>query len=257
MNETHGAASSHDRIPLRSSVMGGDHSPAAVTSHAHTTVAHASGVWFWNIILLLSAWLHTRHFTTHAAIGLMLNILRRIFIALGALNPNADVPVTLRTAFKRLNLDDNFAIIPVCPNCLWTHHGTVLVDTLCAQCNTKLFKEDVFPATFPPGPSASQSPSSPKPKLQAPFILPSQLIATLINSTPTMEADLEKWRQRQSIAGQMHSIQDGKIWKTLRASDGELFFDNSPDRRNASELRIGVTCGFDGYVYLHTFSNII
>lgn len=43
-------------------------------------------------------------------------------------------------------------------------------------------------------------------------------------------------------------IQDGNVWKALRGHDGELFFDNGPSRKDADELRLGITIGFDGYV---------
>ncbi|KAI0790156.1 hypothetical protein BC629DRAFT_1593292 [Irpex lacteus] len=222
---------------------------------AQQTVTHASDTWFWNVILLLSAWLHIRHFTTHAAIGLMLHILKSIFVALGLLQPNTAVPVTLRTAFKRLDLEDQFTILPMCPDCLWTHHtGDLTAEvTNCLQCDVALFKEvetlpldeRSFPFTAPRLPPS-------KPRLQAPYILPSRLIAQLLTSTPSMEADLEKWRGRRAIPGRMMSIQDGKIWKTLPAADGGLFFDNSPGRANSDELRIGVTCGFDGFSFVRS-----
>lgn len=211
-----------------------------VPSSAEQRVADASNVWYWNIILLLCAWLHLRHFTTHSAVNLILGVLRLVFVALGVLSPTVQVPLTLKTAFKCLDLDGNIPIIPVRPSCLWTHHGELAPDATCTRCDAKLFIDNPTQSANNPQPA--------KPKLQAPYILPSQLLVQLINSTPTMEADLDKWRSRTYKPGQLTCIQDGEVWRTLPDSNGGLFFDNDPDRASASELRIGVTCGFDGFV---------
>lgn len=90
---------------------------------------------------------------------------------------------------------------------------------------------------------------NPKPVLQTPLRLPSDALADLINSSNSMEASLDKWRKAPSFDGKtLRRIQDCEIWRTLKHSDGSLFFDNSPTRQSTEELRIGVAMGFDGCV---------
>ncbi len=62
------------------------------------------------------------------------------------------------------------------------------------------------------------------------------------------EIESEAWRADHTPPGVKQRIQDGRIWKSLRGHDGELFFDNSPSRKNVDELRLGITIGFDGCV---------
>ena len=79
--------------------------------------------------------------------------------------------------------------------------------------------------------------------------LPSDLIAELINSTPQMEAELDKWRKAPSFDGKtLRRIQDGEIWRTILDPDNRPFFDNDPQRSSAQELRIVVTMGYNEYV---------
>ena len=131
-------------------------------------VADASNVWYWNIILLLCAGLHLCHFTTHSAVNLILGVLRLVFVALGVFFPTMQVPLTLKTAFKRLDLDGNIPIIPVCPSCLWPYHGELAPDATCTRCDAKLFMDNPTQSANNPQPA--------KPKWQAPYIFPSQLL---------------------------------------------------------------------------------
>ena len=213
---------------------------------AHQVLAASTTTWFWAIILLLAGWLHLRHFTPHRAVDLMLHVLRRIFVQLGALAPDADAPVTLQTAMRRLQLDDQFCIRPMCPRCRRVHPSTTPFLASCVSCATALF----IAAGVTNVPSAAALAPPPKPKAQSPFMLPSQLIANLINSTPEMEHELDKWRSRTHREGKLDCMQDGRIWGSLPGPSEEgLFFDNTEARAAPSELRIGVTLGFDGYVF--------
>ncbi|KAG2063843.1 hypothetical protein BDR04DRAFT_945156, partial [Suillus decipiens] len=63
-----------------------------------------------------------------------------------------------------------------------------------------------------------------------------------------IELQLDAWRSQPTTPGKRSSIQDGEIWKTLRGTDGNLF-DNTAERQDADELRIGITLGFDGFNY--------
>jgi hypothetical protein len=42
------------------------------------------------------------------------------------------------------------------------------------------------------------------------------------------------------------TIMDGAVWQMIAAHNGKPFFDNTADRDNQDELRIGITLGFDG-----------
>lgn len=139
-----------------------------VPSSAEQRVADASNVWYWNIILLLCAGLHLCHFTTHSAVNLILGVLRLVFVALGVFSPTMQVPLTLKTAFKRLDLDGNIPIIPVCPSCFWTYHGELAPDATCTRCDAKLFMDNPTQSANNPQPA--------KAKWQAPYIFPSQLL---------------------------------------------------------------------------------
>ncbi len=70
--------------------------------------------------------------------------------------------------------------------------------------------------------------------------LPSQLLAELISSSPSMEHEINKWRQTPSAVGRLDHIQDGAI------SNGGKFFDNSPERDAPKEPQVAITLGFDG-----------
>ena len=210
---------------------------------AHQILAASSTTWFWSIILLLAGWMHFRHFTPHRAVDLMLHVLRQILVQLGALAADADAPVTLQTAMRRLQLDDQFCIRPMCPRCRRVHPSTTPFLASCASCGTALFIAQGVTNV----PSAAALARPPKPKAQSPFMLPSQLIANLINSTPEMESELDKWRYRTRRPGKLDCMQDGRMWGSLPgpAEEGP-FFDNTEARAAPSELRIGVTLGFDG-----------
>ncbi|THG92565.1 hypothetical protein EW026_g8374 [Hermanssonia centrifuga] len=69
-----------------------------------------------------------------------------------------------------------------------------------------------------------------------------------------MEHDLDKWQGIPLEHGVLKSIQDGNVWKTIPGPilDGPVFFENTPDRPNPEELRIGVTLGFDDFAFVHS-----
>lgn len=176
----------------------------------------------------------------------MLHVLRLIFVQLGVMAADADAPVTLQTAMRRLQLDDQFHIRPMCPRCRQIHSSDTPFTASCASCGTALF----FAHGVTNIPSAASLGRPPKPKIQSPFILPSQLLANLINSTPGMEFELNNWRSRTCRPGKLDCMQDGRMWGSLPGpAEQGPFFDNSDARTDPSELRIGVSLGFDGYVY--------
>ena len=59
----------------------------------------------------------------------------------------------------------------------------------------------------------------------------------------------DAWRDESPHPGMKTRLQDGQVWRTVPGPDGVPFFDNTPDRPNADELRIGILLGFDGCVH--------
>lgn len=215
----------------------------------HAVVEQSTPTPFWRVIMLLAAWLHLRHFVSHRAIGLMLQVFRAVLISIGAMAAQQDAPVTLRTTFNRLGLGDNFHILPMCPACHRVYPYDSQLDASCTNCHINLFIVGGVRLTIPsqaPGIHTKKSSKPSKPLLQAPYRLPSEMLPDLINSTPHMEAQLDTWRTRQSTNGTLKSIQDGHIWKTIKGYDDDPFFANTVNRKTPDELRIGVTLGFDG-----------
>lgn len=209
-------------------------------------------------------WIHLRYNVPHRAIQLVARVLQQIFLALGSIAIEDDTPLTLRTAFTRLGLGDNFDIRPMCATCKRLYPTDTPPDATCLRCHTRLFKtvRDSSLSMISGQPLAfsfanTKSKRSLKPKFQAPIVLPSQRLAELINSTPTMERELEKWRLTEPTPGKSFRVQDGEVWRTLKGPDSRSFFDNSEDRENREELRIGVTLGFDGYSLRANFLHLI
>ena len=198
--------------------------------------------WFWRIILILTAWLNLHYHVPHRACVLLLKVLRVIFIGLGQLNRNDQVPVTLTTTFRRLNLSDEFYIHPTCPTCHSLYPADSPISLKCSKCDIPLFK--FWNAT----PGGEKTPRT-SPLLQCPRRPISEQLSQLLNRPGMIDA-VEQWRTRVPKPGFKTEIMDGEIWKTLPGHDGKPFFDNSEDRENKDEIRIGLTLGFDGYVLI-------
>ena len=57
-----------------------------------------------------------------------------------------------------------------------------------------------------------------------------------------MEEEVEAWRLRTPSKDTLQTMQDGKVWKEIKAPDGSCFFANPGPN---DELRLGVTLGLD------------
>lgn len=202
--------------------------------------------------MLLGIWLHNIFGLPWRGVRVMLGVARIIFATLGLLQRGDDAPVTLGTAYSRLGLADLFSIKALCPGCHRMHVNDPVRCPLCSTCQIPLFKNSQpfdpspIPDIFPSECRQRQHDNNTVPVLQAPYMLLSDILPAFINSTLTMEDDLDRWRQTESLPNQMGRIQDGQIWQTLAGPDGQPFFDNSPERPQPHELRIGITIGFDG-----------
>lgn len=216
---------------------------------AAQTLAGTSPFWFWQIIILLSAWLHLHYHLPHAACNLMLRVLRMLFVVFGALKRDDYVPVTLKTNLKRLGLVDQFRVRPTCPQCRRMYPSDSAADLMCSACNTPLFGS----ADDSSQPSRTLPESKRKPLLVTPTRLISDQLAGFLNQ-PGMEDEIDAWRTRPHTRGKLDSIQDGRIWSTIPGHDGRPFFENGEDRPDPDELRIGITMNYDGYVSHSSFN---
>jgi hypothetical protein len=211
-------------------------------------LAEESPYWFWQIILLTTAWLHLHFHTPYRACDLLLKVLRSIFLCLAIVKPEDRVPVTLTTTFKRLGLNEDFEIRAMCPQCRRTYPDTSPADLMCAHCHVPLFNTPPVSMSTIPSLSASshkKPPPKPRPVLQTPFLLPSTQIVEFLNRDDN-EIDCESYLTRVPIPGKMQDIQDGEICQTLKGPDGRKFFETGSDRPDPDELRIGLCFGEDG-----------
>jgi len=178
--------------------------------------------WFWRIILVLTAWLNLHYHLPHHACILLLKVLRVIFLSLGQLTLDDNVPVTLTTTFRHLNLNDEFSISPTCSKCHRVYPSDSPASLKCLQCDIPLFKFWGADAGTP------FRKTSATPILQCPRRLISEQLPRILNRVGIEQA-CEAWRSEIPKPGAKTTIMDGKIWQMLPGADGKLFFDNSPD----------------------------
>ena len=155
------------------------------------------------------------------------------------------VPVTLTMTFNHLNLQDTFKFNPVCPDCRRVFLSSDVAPVRCTFCTAILFEglnDTSDPGITPPKTRAK------KPKIQCPQRPLSGCLPALLNH-PGIEEVLDEWKSYESQPGKLNTVMDGRVWKTLPGHDGKSFFDNSPDCLEPDELWIGITLGFDGYVF--------
>jgi len=202
------------------------------------------------LIYMLIAWLHLQFHLPFRACNAALTVFGLIIRAFGVA---VDPPVlsTLGAVLLTMQLEPEFQVLPVCPNCLEVYPLQADGPTICSRCNSFIYK-----ATPANAPRNANNP--PTPLLRFPYkTIESQLIDIL--AVPGVEAELDKWRTRTRTPGKYSDIFDGDIPKKLKDHDGLPFFRNTinsvvkgPD----GELRIGLTLGVDWYVrlsYLHQY----
>ncbi|KAG1861529.1 hypothetical protein DFJ58DRAFT_839673 [Suillus subalutaceus] len=129
--------------------------------------------------------------------------------------------------------------------------GVFTLEEKPAQTLNTAFAHLALADCFESSSATKPSRSTMKPKLRCPQNPLSNGILRLL-SQDSIELQLNAWRSQPTTPGKCSSIQDGEIWKTLRGTDGNLFFDNTAERQDADELRIGITLGFDGFNYQHS-----
>ena len=156
------------------------------------------------VILLLAACLHTKHHVTFCAANIMLYTIRLVFKSLNLIDAEEDMPVTLNTVIKRLDLHDRFSVIPVCPQCHRHFPPTITTTSQCPKCQIPLFStasHTLFQKLL------GREPSVPPPKLA---VLVAPLSAQLVDflARPGMENIVEEYRDRTIAPEELNCIMD-------------------------------------------------
>lgn len=206
--------------------------------HPRTSLARCDSHWFWQIVILLATWMNLQFHLPHRPINTLLKVLKSVFTQLGHFSADDSPIVNLKTAFRRLGLDDKFEVMPMCSTCRRVFKTDTFRGLNCSHCTTPLYKPAVESIT-------NRKEAERKPILQFPFQSLSSQLPEFVNRDG-MEEALDEWRSRERKPGVLADIMDGAVWKNLAGHDGKKFFDNDPDRDSGDELRIGVTFGLDG-----------
>ena len=208
----------------------------------YETVINSSDSWIWRIIILLTTWAHVSFHVPKRVLEVIMKVLKGIFTAIRQMEGVQEAPITLKTAFKSLGLEDNFVVFPMCVTCRRIYSKDDLSeDFLCTYCDKELFNETG---------KTKKKARKRTPCLQFPFRPVSSQLSEFLNREGIEDA-LDSWRQRTSD-DTLRDMMDGHIWKELKGHDGKPFFNTDPNREDKHELRIGITLGFDGYVQLKT-----
>lgn len=200
--------------------------------------------WFGRIIIIMVAILHSKHRVSFRACALILHCVTIILLSLGILHPTQPLPTTLNTVIHRLDLHDRFTIYPVCGCCHRIFPTDIPTNTLCPDCDSRLFKpvSDRLFRTV-----TGRKAQRPPPVCAAPIQVPSSLLANFL-ARGGNEAACKSWRSRTVKPGELHDISDGEIWRTMQGPDQTNFFSET---EASQELRIGVTMSLDWYVLSH------
>ena len=195
--------------------------------------------WYIHAILLLATYFHTKHHMTFQASNIMLYTLWLIFNSLGLLNPDIDMPTTLITTLKHLNIEDCFTVIVACPKCHWHYAPNTPITMACLNCEVPLFtapSHTLFQRLLghePPPPLKMSIPVAPL----------SQQLSNFL-ACPGIEKIVEDWHERKVIPGELNCIMDGWVWKEILGPDGKPFFDKE-SLTEPGELCLGVTYTMD------------
>ncbi|KAK7034258.1 hypothetical protein R3P38DRAFT_2772351 [Favolaschia claudopus] len=241
-----------DTVPLQQSSADSTLHPSASSTpeelrQPRESEAEESPYWFWQIILFTTAWLHLHFHLPHRGCALLLKILRLIFVTLGLMQAD-HIPMTLKTTFKKLGVEESFAIRAICPNCRRAYPENSPPDLTCSHCAIPLFKTPAPSSatlTSLPSSTAPKVETKPKPVLQGPFLPLSTQTIEFLNRDGN-EVACESYLTRKTVAGKLSDIHDGAICQSLKAPDGRKFFDAADDRPDHDELRIGLCFGEDG-----------
>jgi hypothetical protein len=198
--------------------------------------------WHIRCVLLLVAFLHIRYQVSYRACGLILVCLNFIFVR----QPGGlEMPLTLKTVFSRLGMEeDRFTQHLLCYQCHRYFDRNTPSDALCPDCELELFHpatRQLFQRVISTVTGNPPPPSVRKPKLVAPVQLLSDGLRDFFRR-PGMVPAVNLWKSRESTPGESRTIQDGRVWKTLKGHDKQSFFYGESSKR---EIRIGTTFSLD------------
>ncbi|KAI0349142.1 hypothetical protein OH77DRAFT_1415517, partial [Trametes cingulata] len=195
--------------------------------------------WYVRVVLMTVAYLHTTHHVTFRASNIVLFTIRTVFVALRLLDVGDAMPTTLTTTLRRLDLTDKFHVLPVCTKCRRLFRPDLDTSAQCPECQNNLFKRGLVNTLVS---LLRRLPPRMVPHLAAPF---RPLSASLIQflARPDSENLVDQWRTQPTVPGVYRRIQDGRIWQTVKGSDGLPFF--GPQEHG--ELRIGVVYHLDWF----------
>ncbi|KAJ7114849.1 hypothetical protein C8R44DRAFT_629896, partial [Mycena epipterygia] len=204
-------------------------------------------------IVILVAFLHTKHHVTFRACAIILVALNFIFASLpGNLLGGEQIPLTLTTIFSRLHLNDKFKTHPICHLCHKIFEPTSPPNTMCPDCNCAVYRPNthgLLNHLFNSDPILGDEHSdfgqtvNGTPKVVAPIQVLSDGLREFF-ARPGMVSAVEGWKTQRTVAGELHSMQDASVWRTIKGPDNQLFFYGGDSDK---ELRIGVTFSLDWY----------
>ncbi|CDO74258.1 hypothetical protein BN946_scf184642.g3 [Trametes cinnabarina] len=193
--------------------------------------------WYVRVILMTVAYLHTTHHVTFRASNIVLFTICTVFVALRLLDVGDAMPTTLTTTLRRLDLTDNFHVLPVCTKCRRLFRPDLDTSAQCPECQNNLFKQGLVNTLVS---LLHRLPPRMVPHLAAPFRpLSASLIQFLVR--PDSENLVDQWRTQPTVPGVYRRIQDGRIWQMVKGSNGLPFF----GLQEHGELRIGVVYHLD------------
>ncbi|KAJ6629617.1 hypothetical protein B0H10DRAFT_1292762 [Mycena sp. CBHHK59/15] len=215
---------------------------------------HLHPHWYIRCIMYLVAFLHTRHRVTFRAAGVILICVGLIFSLLfGDLVGALAMPRTLKTVFARFEMKDRFVVNPICFQCHVIFESDIQPPTFCPKCDEDVFgaperddENDWENTDSDPGETPS-SPTSSKRKRKPNMVSPIQLLSSGLQdffNRPGMVDAVEAWRKRPSADGELKSMQDGEVWKTLKDAQGRSFFFGA---HSEEEIRLGVSFSLDWF----------
>ncbi|KAJ6565709.1 hypothetical protein B0H10DRAFT_2112485 [Mycena sp. CBHHK59/15] len=194
--------------------------------------------------MYMVAFLHTRHRVTFRAAGLILLCLGFIFSSLvGNFAAAVEMPRTLKTVFSKFDINDHFAVLPICFHC---HHVFELDIEEEVFGGTKRHNYDAWEDADADPEDSDDPPGSGKRK---PYMVsPIQLLSTGLQEffkRPGMVSAVNSWRTRTEVDGELRCMQDARVWKELKDGDGYSFF-FSP-KAEEEEIRLGVSFSLDWF----------
>ncbi len=205
----------------------------------YAVYANSHSHWFARLALLVTAFLHTRQNVSFRSCAILLALLNSIFLALGVITFDNELPLTLDTVLRKFELEDRFIIYPLCKKCHRIFQPNIPSDSVCPDCDEELFRT-ISNSVFRSITGCNAPP--PPPFLVTPIQVLSSLLVDCL-SKPGIEHTVESYSKTRILQADIKTdISDGEIWKNAKCPDGTKFFDRNDD---SGELRIGVTMSLD------------